>query len=440
MTETVERALDVCQEIVKGINPGLHFKEDDKNNQFWILYCDEQKLGEGRDNEWLRLTPEEEVLLCSVRVGSTRGVEQWMRKVSQLPAPKFKPLNTKPGSHKSHRVRFSESEKPFKAHRDFLTALFAECFNCALQEYPSIAAVVGSTGKWSRGAGFKAGKTGGATNSWKPEEHLKLRDGYRFLTSKGLKKEVDRIKRSGPWTKEGYDDRMKRGLMVEVMKRHELLNEFCDSHWRWGSTREGLRKIDFYVEFYNQHRTEGSEEISRSNIRDEPSGTKARAGQERSGSPIPPADDGYLRATKAELKYIRRGHATLGRQFREWLTDNGYSDVFFEKSNVDIEFTKDGQLFRAELKVCGSLSTTKALREAIGQLLEYNYYGSRGLAKYWFIVLDMEPSEVDRSYVGKLRSVFRMPLSLYWPDAASGFVSDSVSPRSADNAAPAKDN
>lgn len=169
---------------------------------------------------------------------------------------------------------------------------------------------------------------------------------------------------------------------------------------------------------------------------------KARAGQGRRGSPIPPADDGYLRATKAELKYICRRHATLGMQFSRWLTANGCSDsdVDFEKLNVDIEFIEKGQLSRAELKVCGSLSTTKALREAVGQLLEYNYYGSREPANRWFIVLDKKPSEQDRTYVRRLRSVLKVPLFLYWPDGG-GFVSDFVSPRSADNAAaPGKDN
>ena len=104
-----------------------------------------------------------------------------------------------------------------------------------------------------------------------------------------------------------------------------------------------------------------------------------------------------------------------------------------------IEFIKKGRLSPAELKVCGSLSTTKGLRRAIGQLLEYIYYRSRELAKRWFIVLHTEPPEEDRAYIGKWRSVFRLPLSPYWPDG-SGFVRDSVSPRSADNAAPTKDN
>ncbi len=135
MTETVERAVQVCQQIVKKINQHLWFTP---TKNYRHLSFDKQRLGKGTDQDWARLTPENTVLLCSVRVGSTRGVEQWMRKVSKLPDPKFKPLTTKPEPHKLHRVRFSGSEKTFNAHRDFLEVLFRECVECARGEYPSI--------------------------------------------------------------------------------------------------------------------------------------------------------------------------------------------------------------------------------------------------------------------------------------------------------------
>lgn len=153
-----------------------------------------------------------------------------------------------------------------------------------------------------------------------------------------------------------------------------------------------------------------------------PRAIKGRIAGHPPGSPIPPADDGYLRATKASLERILRKHATLGRRFSEWLKERGSSDIVFERSRVDIEFSEDGQLCRAELKVSGGISTTKALREALGQLLEYNYYGGRKRADRWYIVLDTEPSVEDRDYIGILRSELRLPpLLLCWPEG-KGFA------------------
>lgn len=141
-----------------------------------------------------------------------------------------------------------------------------------------------------------------------------------------------------------------------------------------------------------------------------------------SGSAVPPADDGYLRATAASLKHILRRHATLGQHFSEWLKSRGCRDVVFERSRVDIEFSEDGQLCRAELKVCGAVGAIKALREALGQLLEYNYYGGRKRADRWYIVLDTQPSAEDRDYIRTLQSELRLPpLVLCWPEG-KGFA------------------
>jgi len=134
----------------------------------------------------------------------------------------------------------------------------------------------------------------------------------------------------------------------------------------------------------------------------------------RTGRMTPLAEDGYYREFGARLKYILPRHSILSNQFSAWLRKKGYSDVRQEKSGVDIEFTSGSDLCRAELKVCYSVGTTKAIREALGQLLEYNYYGNRELAKWWFIVLDQQPSSNDRSYIANLRTELGLPLVLGW--------------------------
>ena len=133
---------------------------------------------------------------------------------------------------------------------------------------------------------------------------------------------------------------------------------------------------------------------------------------ERRTTPL--AEDGYYREFGARLKYILPRHNILSNQFSAWLRRKRYTDVRQEKAGVDIEFISGSDLCRAELKVCYGVGTTKAIREALGQLLEYNYYGNRESAKWWFIILDQQPSSNDKSYVANLRTKLGLPLVLGW--------------------------
>src|SRR5208283_2024094 len=128
----------------------------------------------------------------------------------------------------------------------------------------------------------------------------------------------------------------------------------------------------------------------------------------------PLLEDVYPRATPASLKIIAPRHKALSNQFVSWLANTGHRVVGREKDRVDVEFKDGAMLCRAELKVCYGMAVTLAIREAIGQLLEYNYYGGRSPAHRWFIVRDSEPSDEDVKYVRTLRSEKRLPLLLCW--------------------------
>lgn len=135
---------------------------------------------------------------------------------------------------------------------------------------------------------------------------------------------------------------------------------------------------------------------------------------ERRTTPL--AEDGYCREFGTRLEHILSRHNSLSNQLSAWLRRKGYTDVCQEKSGVDIEFISSSDLCRAELKVCYSVGTTKAIREALGQLLEYNYYGNREPAQRWFIILDQQPSLKDKSYVANLRTKLGLPLVLGWQE------------------------
>jgi len=107
-------------------------------------------------------------------------------------------------------------------------------------------------------------------------------------------------------------------------------------------------------------------------------------------------------------------HKRLCNRFISWLNSTGRAVLGREKDRVDVEFRDATSLCRAELKTCYGMTTTLAIREALGQLLEYNYYGWRTPADRWFIVLDSPPSEEDVKYMQTLSSKKRLPLYPCW--------------------------
>lgn len=134
------------------------------------------------------------------------------------------------------------------------------------------------------------------------------------------------------------------------------------------------------------------------------------------GRIAPLAEDAYPRATPSSLRLILPRHNALSNSFANWLELNGYSQICQEKDLVDVEFVHLGELCRAELKVCHGISSTLAIREALGQLLEYNHYGIRKPAKRWLVVLDQVPTSEDKEFVNRLRTRLGLPVHLGWPE------------------------
>jgi hypothetical protein len=134
-------------------------------------------------------------------------------------------------------------------------------------------------------------------------------------------------------------------------------------------------------------------------------------------------EDVYQRATPASIKIIRPLHKELCNKFIRWLHKTGRIVLGREKERVDVEFQDGRQLCRAELKVCYGMVPRFAIREALGQLLEYNYYGWRAPADHWFIVLDMPPTPADVTFVRALSKKKGLPLSLCWV-SENGFATN----------------
>lgn len=90
-----------------------------------------------------------------------------------------------------------------------------------------------------------------------------------------------------------------------------------------------------------------------------------------------------------------------------------------EQNCVDLTFDYEGKSHLAELKICYGGKTRAAIREAMGQLLEYNHYPPRSEAQSWWLVLDHDPAKSDRVYIDVLRKKYGLPLRLAWPVNAS---------------------
>jgi hypothetical protein len=139
-----------------------------------------------------------------------------------------------------------------------------------------------------------------------------------------------------------------------------------------------------------------------------------------------PAEDAYYRESRNNLQLIVRRHNKLSNQFAAWLKTSEYSNVLQEQNYVDVVFKKDGKLYRAELKVCYGVGSTKAIREALGQLLEYNYYPGRQHANQWVIVLDERATTDDIVYMKTLKNKLKLPLSLCWREGEDFVFADGL--------------
>ena len=128
----------------------------------------------------------------------------------------------------------------------------------------------------------------------------------------------------------------------------------------------------------------------------------------------PLAEDAYYRESAARLKTIIPLHNKLSNEFCKWLDSEHGVLAVQERQRVDIRFNLHDCEVLAELKICYGVGTTKSIREALGQLLEYNHYPARRTADEWLIVLDDEPSQADRGFIDCLRKERSLPLTIGW--------------------------
>jgi hypothetical protein len=121
----------------------------------------------------------------------------------------------------------------------------------------------------------------------------------------------------------------------------------------------------------------------------------------------------YLRYTEAQQQIIRRHHASLSNRFRAWLRHIGATDIRAESEYADVVCSYQGLRYLFELKVGYQKNARRALREALGQLLDYAFYPGHQRVERLAVVLEYAPSQLDVDWVRSLSDV-GLKLDVFW--------------------------
>ncbi len=97
-------------------------------------------------------------------------------------------------------------------------------------------------------------------------EGLPLRFAYEFLGQKGFGNEANEIRQSKDSYK-SYTSTLRRGKVLELLEKNNLLEEFIDKYWPFGKSEKGKKKAQRYKRIYNlflnSDRTEEEDEEER---------------------------------------------------------------------------------------------------------------------------------------------------------------------------------
>jgi len=141
------------------------------------------------------------------------------------------------------------------------------------------------------------------------------------------------------------------------------------------------------------------------------------------------SDNSYksIRLQSGQEVEVTNGHLKLSKKFIKWLGRRGFKNIQSEfvlanHDRIDVLFYLKGKPIFSELKTISGSSAKRAIREALGQILDYQYYGSTDNASELWIVVNDECSDNDVLFVKRLIDQHQLPLRLVW-EKNRGFTS-----------------
>lgn len=117
---------------------------------------------------------------------------------------------------------------------------------------------------------------------------------------------------------------------------------------------------------------------------------------------------GDVEAVKSEYKMTLK-HNSLSNEVVKYLKGQGYTDIVTDREFVDIQaIDPHGNKIYFELKTTDTVRL--AIRQALGQLLEYNHYPNKNNADKLIIVTALEIIQQDMQYLIGMRSRYNIPV------------------------------
>lgn len=114
------------------------------------------------------------------------------------------------------------------------------------------------------------------------------------------------------------------------------------------------------------------------------------------------------RHTQESVKTIEALHQKMQVAIVDILSKEGYTDIICEAEHVDIRAKMKGIPHFFEVKTYDSAKS--CIREAIGQILEYNHYPKNNRAAEMYIIGPVKALPDDIEYLHFLRSNYKMRL------------------------------
>lgn len=115
-----------------------------------------------------------------------------------------------------------------------------------------------------------------------------------------------------------------------------------------------------------------------------------------------------IREIKENTLTVEARHQKIQNGVMQCLYREGYSDIKAEENHIDIKAKKNGFIHFFEIKTHDTAK--ECIREAIGQILEYNHYPKGCHASDMFIIGPCKLTSNDAEYIKYLRTFYKMKL------------------------------
>ena len=116
--------------------------------------------------------------------------------------------------------------------------------------------------------------------------------------------------------------------------------------------------------------------------------------------------DNRIKHTAESTTEVEARHQKMQEGLKKCLEAEGYTNIIMEADHIDLQATKNGESHFFEVK---THDTARAcIREALGQILEYNHFPNTQRADKMFIVGPAKPTKEELQYIKFLQKHYNL--------------------------------